>query len=144
MTTGKASFELDRLAELWAPRPAVPRAPPPLPAGGDALALAGALEAAIRVAFAPEIDPGGKKLALALAMVEDASRMTSDQKPPTPMRVFDLARAIFPAEGAPAPADLTAYRKQMAALLDDLEDLLDGLAVAVAAPGRAPGGAARG
>ncbi len=140
MAAGDASSELDRLVERWGPRPAAA----PAPVDGDAVALVEALKGAITRAFGPEVDPQGKKLALALAMVEDASGMSTDRKPPTPTRVFDLARALSPAAGTPAPAELAAYREQMAALLDDLEDLLDGLSVAVAAPGRAPGGAARG
>lgn len=90
------------------------RAAPPARAADDAAALIEELKAAIESAFNPAVDPEGTKLALALAFVEDVQRMS------------------------------TGSRDQTARSLDALEDLLDGLFVAIEAVKSAPGGAARG
>ena len=68
----------------------------------------------LAAAFTRDSDPDGRKLALALAIVEDVRRMS------------------------------TGGRDEMAERLDDLEDLLDGLFVAAEALRSEPGGAARG
>jgi CubicO group peptidase (beta-lactamase class C family) len=86
----------------------------PARADEDAVALLDALNAAITRTFDPAVDPEGTKLALALAIVEDGQRMS------------------------------TGSRDQIAHSLDELEDLLDGLFVAIEALKSAPGGAARG
>jgi hypothetical protein len=123
MAAVNVTSELDRpLEERWDPCTA--GAEPRARAGDDAQALveelkeeitsaldpAGPKEAAIKRAF----DPESTKLALALAIVEDARRMSS------------------------------ASRTKMAERLDELEDLLDGLFVAIEELRSASGGAVRG
>lgn len=130
MAANRESSDLDRLIERWGTR-----APSPAPPDGDE-ALVDALVLAIERAF----PPGGKELALALALIEDGSPMRTGSQPRTPTRVRELVRAMHPADGAPSPAATKALRADLAAALDRLEDLLDGLSVAV----RPPGGAARG
>lgn len=112
MAAERASSELDRLVERWGPRPA--GAPPSARAEDDVAALITELRAALARTFDAAVDPGGTKLALALAIVEDVQRMS------------------------------TASREKMGDRLDDLEDLLDGLFVAIEKLKSAPGGAARG
>ena len=123
MAAENATSELDRLVEeRWGPCAA--GADAPARAGDDAPARVEELKEEIRKAFDPagskeaaierDFDPEGTKLALALAIVEDARRMSPGS------------------------------RIKMAERLDELEDLLDGLFVAIEELRSASGGAARG
>ena len=142
-------FDLDRLVALWSTRPETPApaaagvaatgasplsspiptpAPAaPLPRSSDAAARLEALRASMRLGLGAE----SKELGIALFMI-DPKNDEAENVPLDTMGIGDLVGAMFPRVGPqPSPKLLSKYSARMAGLLDDLEDLLDGLMIAV-------------
>jgi len=148
-------FDLDRLVALWSAKPRPASVPPAAAATGapeataapaapgladprppvlDAEAHLDALRASIRLRFGAD----SKELAIALLMVDNEIGKEGNVSLDA-MGIGDLVRAMFPPAGSPPPPKLLSkYRERLAGLLDDLEDLLDGLMIAAEARSEAP------
>lgn len=126
--------DLDRLLQLWRAPPKPSSSPPPAGAPPprdpvDPLAALAALEQALAQAFGET----SKEFAIAGDLLEDGPDVKPMTKPADAKKVGDLVRAIFGSHAAISAEERAACRKRLPAALDRLEDVLDGLMLAVEA-----------
>ncbi len=139
MSTTSASSRLNELVERWSGGRSASRdksdehtsSKEPEGAKPEELVAPQVLAEALKAAICANFDEKSKELAPALGLNDHGAQMDAS----TLARVFELVQGMFPAQGSVSPEARKEYRKRLATLLDELEDLLEGLDVAATGPG---------
>ncbi len=130
--------DLDRLLSLWSspkprsppPAPPTPSNPPPSVEIPEPSALLQKLSSSIAKKFGED----SRELVIARLLVENETLKEAGPVPIESMSIGDVVQAMAPLSGSALSAkELAKYGDRMADLLDDLEDLLDGLMIAAEA-----------